>query len=172
MVLRVTMETWVQVGLVWLHVQLWKRGYRSAWGGFTCNYGNVGTGRPGVVLRVIKLIFLSFEPNYISLFHQKEVFHHVFDFKHCISQYKAVLGNWQSSYRRCRKDEGVLCRARIGHTHLTHSYILRKGPPPQCEHCQCILTVHHILVMCNNFDQERKGIIGRRDVIFLKQFET
>ena len=29
---------------------------------------------------------------------------------------------------RCRKDEVVLCRARIGHTHLTHSYILRKDP--------------------------------------------
>ena len=62
------------------------------------------------------------------------------DFKNLISQYifstwqddwngavmnklhsaKPVLGEWQSSYRRCRKDEVVLCRARIGHTHLTH----------------------------------------------------
>ena len=68
------------------------------------------------------------------------------DFKYLISQYifstwqddwngavmnklhsvKPVLGDWQSSYRWCRKDEVVLCRARIGHTHLTHSYILRK----------------------------------------------
>ena len=88
------------------------------------------------------------------------------DFKHCISQYilstwqgdwngavtnklhyvRPVLGYWQSSYRRCRKDEIVLCRAHIGHTHLIHSYILKKDSPPQCEHCQCILTVHHILV--------------------------
>ena len=45
---------------------------------------------------------------------------------------------------------GFLCRAHIGHTHLTHSYILRKDPPPQCEHCQCILTVRHILVECNH----------------------
>ena len=49
----------------------------------------------------------------------------------------------------------------IGHT---HSYILRKDPPPQCEHCQCILTVRHILVECNHFAQERKDIFGRRDV--------
>ena len=62
------------------------------------------------------------------------------DFIHCISQYilftwqddwngaianklhsvKPVLGDWQS-YRQCRKDAVVLCRARIGHTHLTHS---------------------------------------------------
>ena len=124
------------------------------------------------------------------------------DFKHCINQYifstwqddwngavanklhsvKPVLGDWQSSYRRCRKDE-VLCRARIGHTHLTHSYILRKDPPPLCEHCQCILTVRHILVECNHFAQERKDIFGRRNVVesfrfhptlivlFLKQIE-
>ena len=96
---------------------------------------------------------------------------------------KPVLGDWQSSYRRCRKDEVVLCRARIGHTHLTHSYIFRKDPPPQCEHCQCILTVPHILVECNHFAQERKDIFGRRDVVesfrchptlivlFLKQIE-
>ena len=73
------------------------------------------------------------------------------DFKYLISQYifstwqddwnravvnklhsvKPVLGDWQSTYRRCRKDEVVLCRTRIGHTHLTHSYILKKDPPPQ-----------------------------------------
>ena len=68
---------------------------------------------------------------------------------------KPVLGDWQSSYRRCRKDELVLCRACIGHTHLTHSYILRKDPPPRCEHRQCILTVRHILMECNHFARER-----------------
>ena len=107
------------------------------------------------------------------------------DFKHSISQYifstwqdgwngavmnklhsvKPLLGNWQSSYRRYRKDEVALCRARIGHTHLTHSYILRKDPPPLCEHCQCILTVRHILVECNHFARERKDIFRRRDVV-------
>ena len=35
---------------------------------------------------------------------------------------KPVLGDWQSSYRRCRKDVVALCRTRIGHTYLTHSY--------------------------------------------------
>ena len=59
----------------------------------------------------------------------------------------------------------ILRRACIGHTHLTHSYILRKDPPPLCEHCQCILTVRHILVECNHFAQERKDIFGRRDVV-------
>ena len=44
---------------------------------------------------------------------------------------KPDLGDWQSSYRRCRKNEVVLCRAHIGHTHLIHRYILSKDPPPK-----------------------------------------
>ena len=106
------------------------------------------------------------------------------DFKHCINQYifstwqddwndavmnklhsvEPVLGDWQSSYRRRRKDEVVLCR-----THLTHSYIL-KDPPPLCEHCQCILRVRHILVECDHFARERKDIYCRRDVVELFRF--
>ena len=105
-------------------------------------------------------------------------------FKYCISQYilstwqgdwngavanklhsvKPVLGDWKSSNKQCRNDEIVLCRARIGHTHLTHSY-MKKDAPPQCEHCQCILTVRHILVECNYFAEKRKDIFGGRDMV-------
>ena len=102
------------------------------------------------------------------------------DFKHLISQYifstwqddwngavanrlhsaKPVLGDWQSSYRRCRKDEVGLWRARIAHTYMTHSYIIKKDPPPQCEHCQCNLSVRHILVECNHLARTRIAIFG------------
>ena len=41
---------------------------------------------------------------------------------------KPVLGNWQSTYRRCRKNETILCFPRIGHIHPTHLYKLRKDP--------------------------------------------
>ena len=69
------------------------------------------------------------------------------------------------------KNEIVLCRASISHTHLTHSYILSKDPPPQCEHCQCILTVQHMLVECNHFAGEKKDLFGKRNVmlLFLKE---
>ena len=77
--------------------------------------------------------------------------------------------------------EIVLCRTRIGHTHLTQAYALKKDPPPVCERCQCILTVRHILVECNHFAEERKDTFGRDVVesfrfhptliLFLKQIE-
>ena len=83
------------------------------------------------------------------------------------SQTSFILSSqsWQ-----CRKDEVVFCHAYIGHTHLTHSYILRKYPPPRCEHCQCILAVRHILVECNHFAQKRKERKG--NVLFNDALNT
>ena len=83
---------------------------------------------------------------------------------------KPVMGDWQSSYRRCRKDDVVLCRARIGHTYLAHSYILKNDAPPQCEHCQYILTVRHILVECNHLARTRNYMFGRCGVVESFQF--
>ena len=85
---------------------------------------------------------------------------------------KSVMGDWLSSYRQCRKDEVVLCCAHIGHTHLTHSYILRKDPAPQCEDCQYILTVQHILVECNHVAEKRKDIFGKRNVMESFRFHS
>jgi len=34
----------------------------------------------------------------------------------------------------------------IGHTHLTHSFLLSGDDLPECGTCQCPLTVKHILV--------------------------
>ena len=78
---------------------------------------------------------------------------------------KPVLRDWQSSYRRHRKDKIVLCCARIDHTHLTYSYMLKKDPPPPCEHCQHILTVRHILVVCNNVSEKMKDIFSTSDAV-------
>ena len=36
-----------------------------------------------------------------------------------------TLGKWKGSSRANRKDESVLARIRIGHTYLSHGYLLR-----------------------------------------------
>ena len=59
-----------------------------------------------------------------------------------------------------QQDEVVLCRTRIGHTHLTHSYILRKDSPPQCEHCQFATFWWSAIVA-----EKRNDIFGRRNVV-------
>jgi len=50
-----------------------------------------------------------------------------------------------------RRDEVVLHRARIGHTCLTHCYLLKSEEPPQCLVCSCPLTVEHIFIHCSAF---------------------
>jgi len=49
----------------------------------------------------------------------------------------------------------VLNRLRIGHTRLTHSYLLSHDDQPECMTCQCPLTVEHILIECTDFNNVR-----------------
>ena len=67
---------------------------------------------------------------------------------HCI---QPELGLWPHSFQKRRREEVVLARCRIGHTHLTHTYLLRKELPPVCVACFCPLTVKHILIECVDF---------------------
>jgi ribonuclease HI len=55
-----------------------------------------------------------------------------------------------------RRDEMVLHRARIGHTHLTHCYLLKAEDQPQCIPCQCSFSVEHILLQCGDFAYSRQ----------------
>ena len=71
--------------------------------------------------------------------------------------------DWQSSYRRRRKDEIVLCRVRISHTHLTHSYILKKNPSLSVSTVSVFQ--QFATVECNNFDEKRKDVFGGRDIV-------
>ena len=49
--------------------------------------------------------------------------------------------------RRKRK-EIILARLRIGHSHITHSYLLKGEEEPQCIPCNAPLTINHVLVDC------------------------
>ena len=55
-----------------------------------------------------------------------------------------------------RKENVVLTRLRIGHTYLTHSYLLRGEEAPWCTSCQEPQTVKHILITCKEFNEIRR----------------
>lgn len=57
-------------------------------------------------------------------------------------------------------DQRVLTRLRIGHTRLTHSFLLSKEAPPICECCGTTLDVRHIVLHCRKYsdDREKYGI--------------
>jgi len=55
-----------------------------------------------------------------------------------------------------RQDAVVLRRLRIGHNRLTHSYLLNRQGQPECSHCDCALTVAHVLLECNHYNMVRQ----------------
>ena len=55
-----------------------------------------------------------------------------------------------------RYDSVLLNRLRIGHSRLTHSYLLSGDDSPTCQSCGIPLTVKHILVECANLRDIRE----------------
>jgi len=56
----------------------------------------------------------------------------------------------QSSFSR--KDQTVINRLMIGHSHLTHLHLITKESPPSCCRCSCLLSIEHIL--CHGQDYQ------------------
>ena len=97
------------------------------------------------------------------------------NFKPLINRY--ILNNWQTSWSNSvgnklydikpiirpsqtvvcniRLEEVVLARIHIGHTRITHSYLLNREQPPQCVGCNKPFTVCHILLECVDFSNVR-----------------
>ena len=97
------------------------------------------------------------------------------DFKRPIFNY--VRGKWQTfwhtqvnnklyniqadiskryySSRQIRREEAVLTRVRIGHSQLTHGYILKGEDQPECYACGTFLTMKHIFIDCTDFTPAR-----------------
>ena len=60
---------------------------------------------------------------------------------------KPHVYRWPSSYHNIRKIEVILTRLRIGHTRLTHGYLMSnpQQPHPECDTCKVRLSLHHII---------------------------
>ena len=95
---------------------------------------------------------LSFEPTSFKI--------PFFNFKPSINKYileewqtswnnsigKPTIGEYQSVVRNIRREEVVLARLRLGHTRVTHSYLLQGEEQPQCVGCDAPFTVRHFLL--------------------------
>ena len=71
------------------------------------------------------------------------------------SEIKPVIGQSQPVVRNVRQEEVVLARLRIGHTRITHSYLLKQEEPPYCFGCDTLFTVRHFLLECGDFSHIR-----------------
>ena len=65
-----------------------------------------------------------------------------------------------SSIQKNRSEEVLLTRLRIGHTRLTHGYLMENSNPPICDTCQVRINVKHILIDCNKYNHHRQQNLG------------
>jgi len=71
---------------------------------------------------------------------------------------KESTNTWKSTITHKRKESIILTRLRIGHTKLTHQYLMERRPQPFCEDCIVPLTVKHILTECPSNEDHRLRI--------------
>ena len=64
---------------------------------------------------------------------------------------KPTIVEHQSVVRNIRKEEVVLAQLRLGHTRVTHSYLLLGEEQPYCVGCHAPFTVRHFLFECGDF---------------------
>ena len=65
------------------------------------------------------------------------------------------------------KENAVLNRLHIGHSYLTHSFILRKEEAPVCIACGAVITVKYILIECADLLEIRKKYFEERSLYSL-----
>ena len=63
-----------------------------------------------------------------------------------------------------RKEQTIITRCRIGHTKITHSYILKNEQPPFCIPCNEPFTVKHFLVTCVEFNYIRSKYFNVKSI--------
>ena len=68
-----------------------------------------------------------------------------------------TIGEHQSVVRNIRKEEVVLARLRLGHTRVTHSYLLLGEEQPQYVGCVATFTVRHFHLECGDFAHVRNN---------------
>ena len=83
---------------------------------------------------------------------------------------KPTRGEWKQSFRKNRKEEITLSKLWIGHTRITHSYLLKgkqqqqQQQQPMCYACQTKYTVKHILIKCTDLAHIRKTFYSANNI--------
>ena len=68
------------------------------------------------------------------------------------SRLNPLGGEWRSAFLKSRKEQVTLTQLRIGHSRLTHSFILKKEQQSQCSTCQKHSTIKHFLLEYKDFN--------------------
>ena len=75
-----------------------------------------------------------------------------------LRQVKDSVRPWKSIESGDRRQSIILTRLRIGHTKLTHQYLMEGGVQPYCEDCLVPYTIKHIIAECPSQQDNRVRI--------------
>ena len=81
-------------------------------------------------------------------------------FENKLRAVKSSIKEFSTSHSRNRRCETLMTRLRIGHTRLTHGYLLRGEQRPLCNECIVPLTVRHVLLECPEYGAARRRYFG------------
>ncbi|XP_058827599.1 uncharacterized protein LOC131687523 [Topomyia yanbarensis] len=71
-----------------------------------------------------------------------------------LREVKFDTGKWTDCENSA--EQRVLTRLRIGHTRLTHDFLLKKTSPPVCDCCGIVVDVRHVILHCRKYDDVRR----------------
>ena len=74
-----------------------------------------------------------------------------------LKEIKPVIKESISAISNIRREEVVLILLRIGHTRITHSWLLNRDEQPNCTGCDVPFTVEHFLLDCFDIKQARRS---------------
>ena len=102
-------------------------------------------------------------------------------------QIQPIVGLDKYNFSGKWREEIVLARAHIGHSYMTHSYLLKGDPMPECIPCYCALTVKHILIewkciinilmyhiskLCLRMLINLRSLLSLMKLVYLKSFKS
>ncbi|CAI6372874.1 unnamed protein product [Macrosiphum euphorbiae] len=75
-----------------------------------------------------------------------------------LNQIKHNTDNWTFPIETLRKFEVIITRLRIGHSQISHSFLMAKEDPPTCATCGVQITIKHILTECRTYLNIRSSL--------------
>jgi len=77
---------------------------------------------------------------------------------------KKTVSPWKTASSLDRRRDVILTRLRIGHTKLTHGFLMEGGERPYCDECIVPRTIKHILCECPNYAAQRATYLGNAGI--------
>jgi len=91
-----------------------------------------------------------------------------------LKEFKENVNGNRKYFTGKRAEDVFISRIRIGHTRLTHSYLMKKPSElPLCSQCGEFLTIRHIIIECNQYNAIRIKVLKNRSLsqIFTEDIE-